>query len=151
MASSPELMLACKEGNYEDVTRLLDSQKKNEQSDAFAVAVEQGHFEIVKLFVETNAITTYAKNTALTLSIKNNWPEIMKYLVSLNFLRNDPVKDVALFEAAKFGKLDMVKYLVEEAHADIHFTNNAPARIAFRLEHKEVGEYLASLGGQNEP
>ena len=108
MSSPTELMVACEQGNYEDVQRLLDPQKKNEQSDAFVRAVHCGHLQIVELFVTTNSITTYAKNTALTVAIKNERFDILKYLVNLDFLRNDPVKNVALFEAAKFGKLEIV-------------------------------------------
>lgn len=150
MTSNSELTSACEKGDYEAVKGLIDGQKKNEQSDAFVRTVEHGHFEIVKLFVATNAVTTYAKNTALTVSIKFDRFEIMKYLVGLDFLRNDPVKDVALFEAAKFGKFEMVKWLVEDAKSDIHFTHNAPTRIAFRSGYMDVGEYLKALGGEDE-
>lgn len=58
------------------------------------------------------------------------------------FQRNDiPLKDAGLCTAAYFGKLSIVKLLIENG-ADVHANNDWPLRYAVYKKHYEVVEYL---------
>ena len=155
MSPKSPLVVVCERNDLEGVRRILDSLKPHdefvsadrmaEQADIFVKTVQYGYFEIIKLFVEENAVSSYAKSRALTTAIKFDQFEIMKYLVELDFLQSVPVADIALVDASKFGKLEMAKYLVEEANADISYRHYSAKRVAIAEGHVNVVKYLDSL------
>ena len=133
---STALMFASKEGHLEIVKYLLENGadvniKDNFGETALIWASREGYFEIVKCLVESGADIN-AKNssgwTALmgVSSWKNGHLGIVKYLLKngADINAKDNNGNTALIKASKFGKLEIIKYLVEDKRLDINIKNN---------------------------
>lgn len=64
----------------------------------------------------------------------------------LNKLEDDIDKDIILLSACMFGKLDILKYLVDDLKMDIHYENDYPLYCALLNGNIEIATYLLSRG-----
>ena len=124
-----QLLLAARNGNVEDVRRLLRAganvaSKDSDKRTALSHVAEYGHVETVKFLVkEARADVESKDNTGRT---------------PLSF-------------AAAYGHLDVVKFLVEERGADVesksYITGRTPLSRAAANGHLEVVKFLVQEGG----
>jgi len=92
-------------------------------------------------------ILKYIDNKTLLLK----WASIKGYLIIVKYLINAGAdvhydNDVALRIASANGKLEVVKYLIEEAGAYIYAQNNNALSCAVQYKRKEVFDYLIENG-----
>jgi len=73
-------------------------------------------------------------------AIKNDDLESVKILLQRGFYNDYPLR-----KAARYGHLEVVKYLLEQG-ADLHVDNDYPLRKAARYGHLEVVKYLLEQG-----
>jgi len=101
-------------------------------------AAQNGHFEIVRYFVE-KGIKTYP----LSISAEKGHLEIVRYLVekgaNIHFC-----EDAALRYSAEKGHLEIVRYLVEKG-ANIHARQDYALKNSLFWKHLNVYNYLKNL------
>ncbi|KAF8771011.1 Serine/threonine-protein phosphatase 6 like protein [Argiope bruennichi] len=149
---------AASEGAIEVVKILLKKKAKiNARSvDGYTplhLAVYSGHITVVKLLIESGAnvnIADYKNRTAIELAVAHGKLEIVKMLSELKRINiHDKANDglSLLHIAAQFGRLDIMKYLIEKG-IDISSENDAGTKsihFAARDGHKDIVQFLLDL------
>ena len=114
----------------------IDINKKH----VMQIAIEDGHLDIVKFFIELGTDS----HSALQLAAKNGRLNIVQYFVSLGAnIRAD--NDWALITAASEGHLNVVKYLIKLG-ADIHAQTDYSVQLAAKNGHLDVVQYVVNNG-----
>lgn len=155
------LQLACTFGRYETVKMLLNSQIIKEKADihydnetALNNACREGFLEIVKYLIESPEIMEHA-NIHIELHGMNDYPfvlasengrdDIVKYLMKVEG-KNKPNIESGEYSVVKQyllnGKLDMLKYIIEEENLNLHLDNDYLFIFASKNKAYHIIEYL---------
>jgi ankyrin repeat protein len=116
---------------------------------ALTQAVENGHFDIVRLLIDKGAdvtIRTDAANTLLMLAVLAKKPDIVELLLAQasDVNAQDDVGDTALMLAASSGQNNVVEMLIK-AGADLQLRNKEDLnafQIANNSGHQETAEMI---------
>lgn len=149
------LNLACKMGSFKIVKYLIESDENlNTISHTnfethflhFLDAVTGGHLQIVEYLHHKIGIFV----NALKEAAEHGHYEVVKYLYT-NGKSNYSLNDIneAFERACKGGCLDIIKYLLVEAKADVTSRFNNPVMIAAEHGHLEVVKYLCTFEDVN--
>ena len=140
------LSMACKSGNTNIVQTLLDQGVWSKTGLPFKYAAEKGHVDCLKLLIEKNP-QYLENNKELVITILSEASSgahmcIIEYLDNCNFFY--PCETL-LFEAAKNGHLDLVKFYISKGINPRAETDYA-MRIALLNNHIHIGTFLIELG-----
>lgn len=157
---SPLTLAAC--GGHVELAMLLLERGANieevndEGYTPLMEAAREGHEEMVALLLsqgaEINAQTEETSETALTLACCGGFTEVVDFLIKagadISAGANTP-----LMEAAQEGHLELVKYLISNAGAEINTaTSSGDTALTYACDngHTDVAEVLVSAGANIE-
>ena len=171
------LLEACRKGKLEVVEYLVNKHKHTNYNTAIQKAAEFGHFNIVKYLIDKGADVHSNINTELSLLEWAGYYHNTE-MIDLVLKTNCPyTKDMAIVYAAKHGRLNTVKYLIEKGYvgnldlalkeaakcnrtevakflieqgADIHTECNAPLKTASSNGCLELVKLLVEKGANDE-
>ncbi|CEP01704.1 unnamed protein product (mitochondrion) [Plasmodiophora brassicae] len=119
-----------------------------------------GHLDVVRLFVEhghasINALGPNRSASALALAAVRGRLDVVEWLAGHGAEVNTASRDVPLVEAAANGHLDIVRFLVERAGADVNFASAgckaAALAAAAAPGHLDVVQWLIGHGADVNP
>jgi ankyrin repeat protein len=122
-----------------DMVEYFVKKSANINSSALEAAITTGRLDIVKLLVKNYSADIHDDNEILRIAIKYEYMKILGYLLELGFEIY-----LALHISAEYGKLDIIKLLVENYGADIH----DDSIICYAIEggYMSILEYLVENG-----
>jgi len=145
------------------ITELMDEKNRS----ALYLACKSGNLKLVRLLAKEidrlgigkggeGIDELESKKSILEVACECDNPEIFKFLVN-TFVKNVNQEDrekvfsgAPLHVACRFGKLELVKWLIEEKGANIHvgikLEGSTPIYIASQKGYVEIVEYLVSKG-----
>jgi len=159
-----QLFQACKDGNVEEVIKLLQNTQLNtnwhnsRSRTAFWIACENGHIEIAKLLLNDNRVDINKANsfgaTPFFIACKNGQIEIVKLLLKDNRVDiNKASRETPFWIACYKGHIEIVKYLlVCGREIDINKENNdgkTGLEIAREMGNKKKKEWESEEGFEN--
>ncbi|QIV95783.1 ankyrin repeat protein [Allofrancisella inopinata] len=123
--------------------------------DLFCIACQNGHTDIVKLFLDQGFninITKYSELTPLYIACQNGYTDIVRLLLSHksvdpNFSKSD--ESTPLYIACKNGYTDIVRLLLSHKSINLNIIENngcTPLHIACQKGHKDIVELLLEKG-----
>ncbi len=144
---------ACKIGSYEIAKMFIDAGVDVNGVDESGVAPLSGaanYPELVELLLSHGANPSY-KNpynaTALTNVAKSGNIESMKRLINAGGDVNDPAVAPIIFESVKWGKTEMVEFLIEQG-AELSRTNEDGKTVEYFITDR-TGEKIVKLIKEN--
>jgi ankyrin repeat protein len=130
------LSTSCNYGNIEIVKLLLNDSRVNQYSIHRAIhwASIGGFLDIVKLLLKNPLVDpSFAYNKSLYEVSKNGYLDILKLLLQNKKNNYDKsLLNTAFVQGAKYGKIDVVEFLLKEPLIDPTYKNNLASRMAYR-------------------
>jgi ankyrin repeat protein len=143
------LRKSAKNGHFEIVKYLVEKQKSDihfENDKPVKNAIKNGHLEIVKYFVQE--IGKCDEFGLIDFAFKFGKTEIFKYFIKeRGFIVEDSTKLLQETLKNKFSNLEMIKFLIEELKADIHFKKDIALINAIDKDNLELIKFLAEECG----
>ena len=139
---------AVKFGNIRLVGLALDAGAQVDHASGYILkqAVVNRDMDMIKYLMSRGANYEIQNNIVLAIAARVGDISIYKYFRELGVVPDRFILARALYEASRFGQMDIVKYLVEEENADVQHKNNEAVKIAMQKGHQEVVDYLLSRG-----
>lgn len=154
-AGNSLLMIAARHGNVELLEFLLGNRagvnRRNRFGDtAMLLAAVKGNLDTVRLLKQHGGLLEPGGWSALHYTIFGQNPELLAWIIAQkpNLDARAPNGQTALMLAAKLGKLDFVKQLIDgDADMDLSDYDGATAIALAKLAgHTEVVAHLRSVG-----
>ena len=137
--------------NYPGIARML-IENGVESNSAMQRAIENGHKQIVKLLIETDAKYRSNLNESLLLAVRLNKLDVVAHLISLGAdvnTRDTTWGSTVLMWAADKGNMEIVKLLLEKG-ADVNAKDTAYGKTALMWAadkgHSEIVKFLLEKG-----
>lgn len=100
-----------------------------------------------QIIYERTDIRPYIYGDALRVSPRNNSLDIIKCLHRKGIQFEPIFVNSALFFASQYGRLNIVRYLVDQLNADVRAANNKSLKIAIDNGHTDIVRFLLNQGG----
>jgi len=136
-----ELIKACREGNLEEVKRLV-GKSSHLYNEALSCAVIQGDLETVKHLIEEGADIHVQDDAALKWAVIYGYADIVKYLIEKG--ANVHVQDDFALRSY-VNDIEMVKYLTSKG-ADVNALDGSALKEAVQRGNLEVAKVLVEAG-----
>lgn len=129
----------------------VNSSNPDNNETALRFAIRGGRIEVIAYLVEVGEADISFQEIIYAIKLGNVDIDVIEYLASQvnNIDEQDAFGSSALMHAALYGEMDTVKFLVEEAGANIHLkdSENASA-IIYAVEggYTDIADYLIEKG-----